>query len=80
LVSVVLEELQNRSWSNARSREQIAALMPEATSALEFAATSGRRELTALITGALTLHRRRDGGHDEGRRWLDTPSARTWTA
>jgi tetratricopeptide (TPR) repeat protein len=72
VVSAVLEELENRSWSDARPREQIAALMPEARRAFEFAAASGQWELAALITGALTLHRHRDGGHDEGRRWLDT--------
>jgi non-specific serine/threonine protein kinase len=72
VVATVLEELQDRSWSDPRSREQTAALLPEARNAFEFAAASGRWELAGLITGALTLHRHRDGGHDEGRRWLDT--------
>jgi predicted ATPase/DNA-binding winged helix-turn-helix (wHTH) protein len=70
-VAHALEDLRDRHWIDARSRELTAALVREASTAFEFARANDRWQLAARLVGALALHRHRDGGHAEARRWLD---------
>jgi predicted ATPase len=70
-VADALEALRDQHWIDAHSRELTAALVPETRTAFEFACADERWQLAGRLVGALALQRHRDGGHAEGRRWLE---------